>query len=185
MRRPRLFLPLLVVMALIVAACSGDDGDSATTVAAGGGSVTSLAPEAGAAGATGGGAGGDEASADTTTTAAPAAETEIPEYTIVSREPGEDGDTVVVLLDPTSYGLLTDIDLQNVISEVFDDAPPVHIAHVIDSEDVAQIVVAAPAEVDAEGQRLLDLHHLASLEDGFRIVFKGPFEESGSVVLGS
>jgi hypothetical protein len=195
----RIRLPLvalLLLVALVGAACSGDDGDGTTTTATAGGTVTSTAGSDGSGDAAGGDSGsetdaGDDASNATTTTAASddgSDEPQIPEYTIVSREPSEqedEGDTVVVLLDPDSYGLLTDIDLQNVVSEVVDDFPPVYTAYVIDSEDVAELVLMEPAELDAEQQRLVGLHHLVTLEEGFRITFLGAFEESGTVILGS
>ena len=34
-------------------------------------------------------------------------------------------------------------------------------------------------------KRILAVHYLARLEDGFRIVYLGPFEDSGTAVLGS
>lgn len=184
--RLRLMIIGLLFVALVASACSGDDGESSTTSAAAGGTVTSLAGAGGDGGSSGGADADDDATGDTTTTIAPLGDPQIPTFTIVSREPGDDGDTVVVLLDTASYTSLTDIDLQNVISEVVDDyPPPIYVAHVIDSPDVAELVVAPPEELDAVEQGLLNIHHLVTLEEGFRIVFVGPFEESGTVILGS
>ncbi len=175
-------IPAVAAIAFVLAltACSGEDGDVTTTTGDAGGTVTSLAaaPEA-----------GDDATTATTAAPAPTSTTaepgapQIPEFTILSRTPGDEGDTVVVLLDPDSYESLTDIDLQNVLSEVVDDFPPVYSAHVIDDETVAAYLTSA--ELTAAEQQLLDVHYLVRLEEGFRIVFVGPFEESGSTVLGS
>lgn len=125
------------------------------------------------------------AAGNTTTTTLVANETRGPTFTIVGRTPGDEGDTVVVLLDPESYESLTDIDLYNVLSEVVDDFPPVLEAHVIDSEEVASLVTMAPEELDAEAQRLLDLHYLVRLDEGFRITYVGRFADAGSDILGS
>ncbi len=45
--------------------------------------------------------------------------------------------------------------------------------------------MADPADIDEEGQRLLNLHYLVRLDEGFRITFVGPFSDSGSSTLGS
>ncbi|HSF86317.1 MAG TPA: hypothetical protein VLG28_11775 [Acidimicrobiia bacterium] len=181
------FLILVLVLALIAAACSGDDDGEGTTTTAAEETVTSLGA---ASDDTGDASTDDTAPADTTTTSVVGGGDEVdgvavPTFSIVSRDEGEDGDVVVVLLDTESYDTLTDIDLQNVVSEVVDDFPPVYEAHVVDSEDVTALVVADPADVDADGERLLDLHYLVRLEEGFRIVFVGPFEDSGTAILGS
>lgn len=184
---------LIVVLSLFAAACSGDDGEGTTTTAATEETVTSL----GAAGDDSSDTGGDDATGDDDTAAADTTTTSVvgggdetdgvavPQFSIVSREEGEEGDTVVVLLDSESYDTLTDIDLQNVVSEVVDDFPPVYEAHVVDREEAAALVVADPAELTEEDQRLLDLYYLVRLEEGFRIVFVGPFEGEGTVILGS
>jgi hypothetical protein len=176
---------LIVVFALAVAACSGDDGEGTTTSAVGD-PVTTLAT----AETSDGGSGDDASAAGTTTTTAAPGDSEnddplVPSFSIVSREEGDEGDTVVVLIDPESYDTLTDIDLLNVVSEVVDEFPPVYEAHVVNSPDVAELVIAAPADVDAEGRRLMDLHYLVRLEEGFRIVYVGPFEDTATAILGS
>lgn len=174
---------LLLAFVLIVSACSGGDGEaSTTTTAVDAGTVTSL-----------GAAGGDEPTGATDTTAPPAAgdttttvaggNPPIPQFEILEREPGEEGDTVVVLLDPTSYTSLNDIDLRNVIAEVADEYAPVYEAHVIDDERVAPLL--AQEELTLEEEQLLDNYYLARLEEGFRIVFVGPFDDVASTVLGS
>jgi hypothetical protein len=106
-----------------------------------------------------------------------------PRYQIVSREAGDDGDIVVVLLDTTSYGSLTDIDLQNVVADVVAEFPPVLEAHVVDSAEAAAIVLSD--DLDDAGKALLAEHYLVRLEEGFRIVYSGPFESRGVLILGS
>jgi hypothetical protein len=183
--RSSLSLATLLVLVLLVSACSGDDGDSTTTTVAAEGTTTTTAAPGGDGGGTDDGTTDDTsaAAAATTTTAALSGEPVVPEFTIASRAEGEDGDTVVVLLDPDSYESLTDIDLQNVLSQVVDDFPPIYEAHVVDSEEVTELVLAE--EVTPDEQRLLDIHYLVKLEEGFRITYVGVFEESGTAILGS
>ncbi len=103
---------------------------------------------------------------------------------MVSRTDGNEGSTLVVLLDPESYDSLTDIDLQNVVAGVVEsEDEPVLEAHVVDDPEVADYVLAE--NPNPRQTRQLDIHYLARLEDGFRIVFLGPFSDTGSVVLGS
>ncbi len=177
---------LIAVFAVLAAACSGGDDGEGTTTTATEATITTLAD----AGAAGSGSEDDSSSQDTTTTSVVVSDEEddgvaVPTFSIVSREEGEDGDTVVVLLDTESYDTLTDIDLQNVVSVVVDDFPPVYEAHVVDSEEVTALVVAPASDIDAEAQRLMDLHYLVRLEEGFRIVYVGPFEDTPSAILGS
>jgi hypothetical protein len=168
---------LLLVTAL--AGCSGDDAESSTTTTFG--AVTAT---------TGGSSGDQSVSTSTTaasgTTIAPGDGTStatFPRYQIVARETGDDGDTVVVLLDTTSYGSLTDIDLQNVVADVVAEYPPVLEAHVVDSAEAAAIVL--DDDLDEAAQTLLAEHYLVRLEEGFRIVYTGPFESRGVLILGS
>jgi hypothetical protein len=123
-------------------------------------------------------------STSTSTTLAPLSEPTFPDYAIARRVDSEDGrDTVVVLLDPDSYNVLSDVDLHDVLAEVVDRFPPVYTAHVVDSADAVDAVLAV--EPTEEQLQVLSEHYLVSLEDGFRIVFQGPFAELGTTVLGS
>lgn len=178
----RLALKTVVVSIVLVgAACSGDGSEESSTTV----STTTTAPvtSLGAAGST---------EAPTTSTAPPTSVTtstvagepvEFPDYTIFSREAGENGDTVVVLLDTESYDSLTDIDLANVLADVVDRFPPVLTAYVVDDEAAADaVLLEEPTEAELE---LLDRHYLVRLEDGFRMVFAGPFADTPIAILGS
>ena len=181
MKRTALIL-LLFGLVVVAAACSNDDpADSSTTAAP----TTTAAPVTSLE------ATGDTTS--TTTTAAPATSVtttlapddaiEFPEYTIVSREEGDSGDTVVVLLDTDSYLSLTDIDLANVLADVVDRFPPVLTAYVIDDASAAEAVLAA--EPTAEQTAALEAHYFVRLEEGFRMVFTGKFSDTPIAILGS
>lgn len=175
---------LVTALAVVVGACSGDDDGEGTTTTSTEATVTSLA-DAGTDDASNEDTAGSESTTTSSTLAPSDDEVAIPTFSIVSREPGDEGDTVVVLLDPESYDTITDIDLQNVLSVVVDDFPPVYEAHVVDDEAVTELVVAAAGEIDADEQQLLDVHYLVRLEEGFRIIYVGPFAETPTAILGS
>lgn len=169
---------LLATLAVGFVACSGDDAEEATTTTTRA-SVTTLA-----GGTTGSTVPGDTGASTTTTTEPGETGTvAIPRYQILTRQTGEDGDTLVILLDPTSYDSLTDIDLRNIVAEVVDEFPPVLEAHLVDSLDAAAVVLAD--ERTPEQEALLEEHYLVRLEEGFRMVFAGPFESVGVSILGS
>ena len=168
----------VVIGAALLAGCSGDDGETTTT--AGDGSAAPITTLAGSEN----GATGSTVAAGETTTTRDLGDPVVPEWEVVSRSDGADGATLVVLLDPESYQSLTDIDLQNVIADVVDtEEEDVLVIHVVDDPEVAEYVESE--DPTRAQQRQLDIHYLARLEDGFRIVFLGPFSDTGSVVLGS
>lgn len=175
------FNTVVVSLVLVAAACSGDDGAEDTSTTA----TTSIAPVT-SLGDTATTAPPDTtlgSSTSVTTTTEAGALVALPGYTIVAREPGDSGDTVVILLDTESYESLTDIDLENVLVDLVDRFPPILTAYVVDDAAAADIVVAeSPTEAELE---LLGRHYLVRLEEGFRMVFAGPFAETPSSILGS
>ena len=125
-----------------------------------------------------------ETTTTVTTTLAPLPEPVFPQYSIAQRVEASDGrDIVVVLLDPTSYDVLSDVDLHDILADVVDRFPPIFEAHVVDSRPAADaVLVETPSE---EQLQTLSEHYLVRLEEGFRIVYVGPFAELGTAVLGS
>jgi hypothetical protein len=120
----------------------------------------------------------------TTTTLEALAGPTFPDYTIARRVGTTDGrDSVVVLLDPSSYQILSDVDLYDVVADVVDRFPPIFQAYVVDSPEAADAVLAE--EPTEEQLQILSEHYLLSLEEGFRLVYHGPFAELGTSVLGS
>lgn len=169
------------LVVFLIAACSGDDeSDGSTTTSVGdSGTITSLSPAA-----------GDTESApaattttSTTTTTTEAPELTFPEYKIISRETGDDGDVVVVLLDPTTYESLSDIDIYNVMSDLVEQFSPVYEAYIVETQAAADaLFVEEPTEDEAAA---LSAAYIARLEEGFRIVYVGRFEDSGVELLAS
>ena len=170
----------LIALALLTGACSGDDaGETTTTVGTTAAPVTSLAATSGSEDTT---TAPPTTVAATTTTADPDSEPVFPDYEIVFREDGEAGDTVVVLVDSNAFSL-TDIDLAGVLGDVVENFPPILTAYVVDDAAAAEAVLVA--EPTAEQQELLDRHYLVRLEEGFRMIFAGPFADVPDVILGS
>lgn len=179
MRSPARFLLLCSFAALVLVACNGDE-TSETTTSLAAITTTSLSPI-------------DSSStteATTSTTQAESATTtgangviSDPEWIIAQRVPGDNGATVVILLDPDSYERLTDIDIQNVVEDAREMFPPIFEVHVVDSEEAAATVLSEV--IDTNDQAILEDHYLARLEEGFRLVFVGPFSQFGQIILTS
>jgi hypothetical protein len=172
------------VSAVSAAGCSGDDAEESTTTSSLD-PVTTLAASDVSTPASNSGAATSEAPTGDAGSTTPSTEgLGPPGYEIASRTDGDDGDTVVVLLDPDSYTSLSDIDLQSVIRDVYDKFPPIATVHLVDSDEVVELVLTERVLTDDE-MALLDQHYFARLEDGIRIVFLGPFDDYDIAILGS
>jgi ABC-type Fe3+-hydroxamate transport system substrate-binding protein len=162
---------LLIALALVVASCTSSNEPAATT--------TTKAPATSTTATT-------VPASTTTSTATTLAPPELsfPEYRIAERiVSAETGDTVILLLDPTSYTSLSDLDLYDVIADAVDRFPPVFEAHVVDSQDAVSALLAE--DPDDDQVETLAEHYFVRLEDGFRIVYVGPFEGTDDAILGS
>lgn len=156
-------------VACLGAACTIGETDTTTTTTEALVEVTTTLPP--------------EETTTTTTTLAALSDPSFPSYSIVQRQEESSGDIVVVLLDPTSYDVLSDVDLYDVLAEVVERFPPIFEAHVVDSSAAANVVLVA--EPTDEQLQILGEHYLVSLEEGFRIVYRGPWADLGTSVLGS
>ncbi len=180
-RRGGLFTALIAVIVVLAAACSDGDAESTTTTASDTTTESSVTSSAAPTGTgtvvapTGTQAGND----DTTPTEDGF---EIPEYSIEAREVSASGDTVVVLLVPGTY---SDLDLENVVADVVQRFAPIATVHVVDDREAVELVLGAEDVVEVGGTSALDEHYFARLEEGFRLVFEGPFGELPEVILGS
>ena len=184
MRRSLTHVGALVLLVSLLAGCSGDDESEETTTSTTAAPVTSLATTQAPTTTAVVPAGGDDTST-TTTTEATQGEVAFPGYTIVERVEGEgdEGDTLVILIDTDADDAITDIDLQSLLSEVVDEFGPVNEAFVVDSLEAAQIVLLD--EFTQEQVDELNNHFLARLEEGFRVIFEGPFEGLQPLLISS
>lgn len=160
---------VVATLAVIAAACQNSSAETTTTTTS---ALVELPPAP------------TTTVGPTTTTLAPIDELSAPEYQIVRRIPGDGvGDELVVLLDPTSYDTLTDIDIQDLMAEVVEFFPPVWTMHVVDDQVAVTVVIDPEATEEALAE--VEDHYLAVLTNGVEITYLGPFAESGSGVLGS
>ncbi len=171
---------LVGMVVLLVAACSGDDeptddSQASTTAAA----ITTLGESATQSTTESDGT----ATTTTTTTTTSLPELGFPQYTIISREASENGDIVVVLLDRDTYESLSDIDVHNVMSDLVEQYSPVYEAHIVETQAAADVLFIEDRTDDQ--QTALDNGYIARLEEGYRIVYVGPLEDSGVAILGS
>ena len=161
----RRFGILLMALALMAAACNrGDDAELTTTTATGLQTTTTAV-------STTTGDGTDDGT--TTTTDAGG----VSEYDIISGDSGSG--EYVVLIEPGTY---TEQDLRNIMEDVVDEYTPVA-AHLIDSEDVRELVLSDEL-TDAE-QELLDAHYVARVVEGTTLEYLGRYAEFESVHIGS
>ncbi len=89
---------------------------------------------------------------------------------------------MVVSLLPAPY---SDLDIENVVSDVLQRFAPIVTVHVVDDAAIVDLVLADEATLTAEQVASRDAHYYARLEEGFRLVFEGPFAAFPQVVLGS
>ena len=171
---------LVCLVLFLVASCSGDDDPAeealTSTTAA---TITTLGETVELS--------GDDTEQSTTsstsTTTTVVRELGFPEYSIISREASDNGDIVVVLLDRETYESLSDIDVHNVMSDLVEQFAPVYEAHIVETQAAADaLFVEEPTE---DQQTALDNGYIARLEEGFRIVYLGPLEDSQVAILGS
>lgn len=185
MRRTIPHLGVLTILATVLVGCSGGDDaentptstSTSTTAAPVTSLATTLAPPVPTTVSV------NPTTIATSTTEADTAVVEFPAYEIVSRSESADGDTLVILIDSDFDDALTDIDLQNLLADVVEMFPPVYEAFVVDSRTAANLVLAE--DLDEQAQSVLDQHFLVRLEEGFRVVFTGPFEGTRTLILGS
>lgn len=172
---------LFLIVAVAASACSGSGSDTTGTstqstgttseTSTGPGTATVTAPPDSTIGST------VAVSPDSTTTTVAV---EVPAYSIESRTGGTGGDTVVILLQPGTY---SDLDLETVVVDVVERFAPVATVHVVDDSSAVPLVLAESTTLVE--RELLAQHYFARLEEGFRLIFQGPFETAGQIILGS
>jgi hypothetical protein len=171
LRKISLSLIPLVALSVLAAACDGEEAVLSTT--------SSLITDS-----------GDTGSPTTTVTVAPGDQTSTTlvgesvgtNYTIVAREPGDDGETVYIVIGPGAY---TDVDLENFLGDLYEEGIATDGAEVFDDAAAADAYLKPEAERTPEEVELIEQHHFVSLVGGSIIRFQGPFAESGEFVLGS
>lgn len=168
-------IAMLMALALVASACRrGDDEASTTTTTAAGGVTTSLLVTTTQSGAMTPPGGEDDAATTTTVVVGGT-----PTYQVASTTEADDGDELVVLVEPGSY---TEVELQNLVFDIVDRFKPVR-AIVVD--DAAAIPLLAAEELSAEDADFLASHTFFTLSDGVDVTFSGPYSQIADLTVGS
>jgi hypothetical protein len=91
------------------------------------------------------------------------------------------GNVLWVTIPPADY---TDKDIEDFILEQIDSQEGLAELHVFDDKSAVDAARIPEGQRTEEEQKLVDDHYLASLE-GNKIIFRGPFEAAGEMVVGS
>ena len=186
------FVALAAVLALAGYSCSGGSGDDTvdSTAAPPTSTVASV-------GATSSSVGGSTAPAPTTSSSTTTS-TSLPPlpdvlYSIEARRTGQGGDTVLVLLPAGTY---SDLDLEVIMLDVIERFAPITTAYVVDTLDtdgdgernaptvVLEVLERSGGFTAPEASFRAD-HYFLTLQDGFRVLWRGPFADLAPVILGS
>lgn len=172
----------LMALALVAAACRGGDDDSAATTiadadAAGVTTTVIVTP-------TGDGSGDGEETGDgqepaTTTTATTQVVSGTPTYEVAEVLESDEGDTLIVVVEPGSY---TEVELSNLVFDIVDRFQPLG-AVVVDDPEAVPLVMAE--ELSEEDQAFLDGHTFLRITDGVEVTFSGPYEDIAGITVGS
>ena len=168
-------LALSVVMTIVVAACEGDGADITTTsqaIGGGGGDggtsgSTTTVPEVGEA---------------TTTTEVELVGSPVESYEIVGRDAGDAGETLWIVIPQAAY---TDVDLENFMGNLIENGTATWGAEVFDDILALEAYQKPEADRTEDELALIEQHHFVTLQNGDTIIFRGPFEGSGEMVIGS
>jgi CDP-glycerol glycerophosphotransferase (TagB/SpsB family) len=166
----RILVGLLIVAAVLAASCNrAAEPDLTTTSTTAGGGVTTSTTVAE----------DEDAPADTTTSVAGQ---EVTEHEVVARIADQQGESQIVVIPPGDY---TDQDLRFFVEDLAAETSGLHTLHVFDDREAAEAFQVPEGDRSEEQQQLVDEHYLVSLTDGIQLTFHGPYEDSGSVVIGS
>jgi len=174
-------LAVLGAVVIVTAACSDSSSDP-TRAPVGGDSNSSGISLVAPAPTTTAPPAGDDAATTTTIPPSPTSTVPPPRYSIEARTRAASGDTVVVLVEPGDYG---EAQLEFVVVDAVERFAPIGTLHVVDHSAAVSLVLEASEDLETEQQAFLAEHYLVRLEEGFRMIFQGPFDDLGEIVLGS
>jgi hypothetical protein len=103
-------------------------------------------------------------------------------YEVVARESEAAGETLYIVIPPGAY---TDVDMENFVLDLIESGTATFGAEIFDDAAAVEAFRKPEAERTEEEGALVDQHHLVSLQNGTTLVFRGPFEDSGEMVIGS
>lgn len=162
---------MALVLALVAFACQAEEAELTTTSSL----VASPTTVTDAPDTT------DAPPAETTTTTL-AGQPVGDDYQIVARSSDPAGETLYIVIPPGAY---TDVDIENFVIDLFEEGVATHGAEIFDDAAAVDAYLKTEAERTEADLELIRVHHFASLIDGIRIRFRGPFESLGETVIGS
>ena len=101
---------------------------------------------------------------------------------MVARVSDPAGETLFIVVPPGAY---TDVDMENFVVGLVDTGEVTYGAEVFDDPGAVDAYRKPEAERTEGETQLIEEHHLASVQNGTTVVFRGPFAESGEMVIGS
>lgn len=172
---------MVAALALVTAACDSSDADLSTTSSLLGGVSD------------GSGSGGSEDGATTTTLSDDVGGGDGPTTTlrgssvgdsweVIAREPAEGGEILYIVIPQADY---TDVDIENFVGDLVESETVTWGVEIFDDVDAVDAYRLEETERTEEQVELLSRHHFASVTNGDTLVFRGPFEASGSMAIGS
>lgn len=183
MRRRLAIVSGCAALLLVGAACDrGEDtpGTTSATIATENGPDATAAPSGGTAA---------EADGTTATTTAPPTTTEttddettvagMPTYEVAETIETDDGDSLVVVVEP---GVYSNVELENLVYDIVERFEPVE-AVVVD--DPAAVPLLLADVVTPEENDFLESHTFLRLADGVEVTFLGPYSDVTGLVIGS
>lgn len=162
------------VLLLALAACDDEGTTELSTTSSLIASPTSASVEEGT---TTSADGGDEPATSTTLRGEPVAD-----FEIVARQSDASGETLYIVIPPAAY---TDVDIENFILGLVDDETVTFGAEIFDDPGAVDAFRKSEEERTEGETQLIEEHHFASVQNGNRVVFRGPFASSGDFLIGS
>ena len=123
----------------------------------------------------------DDGSGTEATTTTLAGQT-VSSHEVVLRESTDDGEILYILIPPGDY---TDVDLENFVGNLVENDEDVSSMEVFDDAAALDAFLLDTADQTAADLVLISEHHLVTLVERNRIIFRGPYEEVGEIVIGS
>jgi hypothetical protein len=165
------YVALLGLIAIVVAACDDNAAELSTTSSlvsgpapTGESTTTSVTPDGG----------------ESTTTSLVGQS--VDGHEIVARESDTAGETLYIVIPPGAY---TEVDIENFVLDLVEGGTATFGAEVFDDATAVEAYRKPEAERTEEDAALVAEHHFVSLQNGTTMVFRGPFEASGELVIGS
>ena len=177
-RRYGKFLTIAAVLVLTLAACDSSEADLSTTSSLLGGTNAGGSDNGvdGATTTTASDAGGDDG--PTTTLRG----SNVDSYEVIAREPATGGEILYIVIPQADY---TDVDMENFVGDLIESETVTWGAEIFDDSNAVDAYRVDEADRTDEQVELLSQHHFVTVQNGDTLIFRGPFETSGTMVIGS